>query len=70
MEERFGHDFSHVRVHADAKGAESACAMDALAYTSGSDIVFGAGQYAPHTTVGRTLLAHELTHIVRAIRIK
>jgi hypothetical protein len=34
FEPRFGHDFGHVRVHADAKGAESANAVNALAYTS------------------------------------
>ena len=65
MEQRFGHDFSQVRVHADAKAAESARAIDALAYTAGSDIVFGAGQYAPRTTPGRTFLAHELTHVIQ-----
>lgn len=65
MEGRFGHDFSDVRVHADERAAESARAVDALAYTVGRDIVFGAGQYAPRTGVGRRLLAHELTHAVQ-----
>lgn len=65
MEQRFGDDFSRVRVHTDAKAAEAAHAIDALAYTVAPDIVFGAGQYAPHTTAGRTLLAHELTHIIQ-----
>lgn len=65
MERRFGRSFGHVRVHADAAAAASARAIDALAYTSGHDIVFGAGQYAPHTATGRTLLAHELTHVVQ-----
>src|SRR5262245_3868250 len=36
MEPRFGHDFSRVRVHADGKAAESAQALNALAYTPGS----------------------------------
>lgn len=65
FEPRFGHDFSHVRVHADGDAAESARAIDALAYTVGSDIVFGAGQYAPASAQGRHLLAHELTHVVQ-----
>ncbi len=65
MESRFGHDFSQVRVHADVKAAESAQALDALAYTIGRNIVFAAGQYAPGTTTGRNLLAHELVHIVQ-----
>jgi hypothetical protein len=61
--ERF--DFSGVRIHADARAIESARAMNALAYTVGRDIVFGAGQYAPETEAGRRLIAHELTHVVQ-----
>src|SRR5207302_6062309 len=62
MEPRFGHDFGQVRVHTDARAAESARAVNALAYTVGQDVVFGAAQYAPETAAGRRLLAHELTH--------
>lgn len=58
-------DFSQVRVHTDPLAAESARAVNALAYTVGSDVVFGAGQYAPATSTGRKLLAHELTHVVQ-----
>jgi outer membrane protein OmpA-like peptidoglycan-associated protein len=65
MEPRFGHAFSHVRVHTDAKAAESAGAVNALAYTVGPDIVFGTGQYAPRTNQGRSLLAHELVHVIQ-----
>ncbi len=65
MEPRFGHDFSSVRVHADTKAAESAQAVNALAYTMGRDVVFGAGQYAPAIASGRQLLAHELAHVVQ-----
>jgi hypothetical protein len=65
MEPRFGHDFSRVRVHTDAKAAESAFAVNALAYTVGQDVVLGMGQYAPHTALGEKLLAHELTHVVQ-----
>jgi hypothetical protein len=65
MEPRFGHDFSHVRVHTHGPAAESARAVNALAYTVGRDIVFGAGQFAPTTNAGRRLLAHELTHTVQ-----
>lgn len=63
MEPRFGHGFGHVRVHTDERAAESARAVGALAYTVGSNIVFGSGQYAPATQTGRRLLAHELTHV-------
>lgn len=65
MEPRFGHDFSQVRIHADAKAAESARAVNALAYTVGQEVVFAAGQYEPGTRTGQRLLAHELTHVVQ-----
>jgi hypothetical protein len=65
MEQRFGHDFSKVRVHTDAKAAESAQDLHARAYTVGNDIAFGQGQYEPAATQGRHLLAHELTHVIQ-----
>jgi len=65
MEPRFGHDFSQVRVHTDTHAAASARAVSARAYTVGSDMVFGAGQYAPGTSAGPQLIAHELTHVVQ-----
>lgn len=65
MEPRFGHDFSRVRVHTDPQAQDSARIVDALAYTLGNDVVFGAGQFSPATTPGRRLLAHELTHVVQ-----
>ena len=65
MESRFGADFTQVRVHTDATAAEAARSVGALAYTSGQQIVFGAGRYAPDTSTGRRLLAHELTHVVQ-----
>jgi hypothetical protein len=65
METRFGFDFSRVRVHTDAKAAASARAVDALAYTVGHDVVFGAGQYRPDSNLGQHLLAHELAHVVQ-----
>ena len=65
MELRLGHDLGAVRVHRDSAAAHSARVEGALAYAVGRDLVFGAGQYAPHTPVGRKLLAHELTHAVQ-----
>lgn len=65
FESRFGHDFSSVRIHQGAKAAESALAVNAIAYTVGNDVVFEAGRYAPNTRDGRRLLAHELTHVVQ-----
>lgn len=65
MEHRFCHDFTQVRVHADADAARSAREVNARAYTVGKQVVFGAGQFAPATQEGRRLLAHELTHVVQ-----
>ena len=65
MEPRIGHDFSQVRVHTDAEAARSAEGARARAYTIGGDIVFAADRYAPQTSEGRHLLAHELTHVTQ-----
>ena len=65
FESRFGADLSSVRVHADAHAAASADDLGALGYTAGAHIVFARGQYAPHTSAGRTLLAHELAHVLQ-----
>lgn len=59
-------DLRSVRVYADDKAAKSAKMVDALAYSTGSHIVFGPGQYAPHTSGGRRLLAHELAHVMQS----
>lgn len=65
MEGRFGHNFGDVMVHADAKAAESAEAVNAMAYAVGKDIVFGPGRYTPNTSAGLKLLAHEITHTIQ-----
>lgn len=65
FERRLGLDLSGVRVHEGDRAAESARAVDAAAYTVGSDIVFGAGRYAPQSAAGRRLLAHELAHVAQ-----
>lgn len=65
MEPRFGRDFSHVRLHTDALASRSAKAVAARAYTVGPNIVFRSGEYAPDSVAGRTLLAHELAHVVQ-----
>lgn len=65
MQPRFGFDFSRVRVHTGSVAAESAHHFNAAAYTVGRHVVFGTAQFAPATTEGRRLLAHELTHIVQ-----
>ena len=65
FEPRFGHDFGRVRVHADNRAAESARAVNAKAYTVGSNVVFASGQYAPGANGRRELMAHELAHTVQ-----
>jgi hypothetical protein len=65
MESSFGQDFGHVRLHTDARAAQSAQQVNARAYTVGSDIVFGSGHYQPYTREGQHLLAHELTHTIQ-----
>lgn len=65
MERRFGQDFSQVRIHTSQQAAQSAQSIHAKAFTSGTRIVFGPGQYQPHTRDGQRLLAHELVHVVQ-----
>jgi hypothetical protein len=62
---RLGADLSGVRVHRDSTAAASARAVGAVAYAVGADIVFAAGRYAPATSGGRRLLAHELAHVLQ-----
>jgi hypothetical protein len=65
FEPRFGRDFGQVRIHDDTRAANSARLINALAYTVGPKIVFGAGQYSPGSPASRKLLAHELAHTVQ-----
>lgn len=67
-EPRFDYDFRNVKVHTDAAAAKSTQSINALAYTSGNNIVFNNGQYAPDTDRGKRLLGHELTHVVQQSR--
>jgi hypothetical protein len=63
FEPRLGHDLGAVRIHTGDAAAESARSVNARAYTLGSDIVFGSGEYAPHSESGKHLIAHELAHV-------
>jgi len=65
FEPRFGHDFSKVKVHTDTVAAKSAQSINALAYTTGNNIVFNSNQFSPRSESGKKLLAHELTHVVQ-----
>jgi hypothetical protein len=68
MEAKFGEDFRDVRVHAGGEAAASASLLNANAFTAGQDIAFGEGRYSPRTSGGKTLLAHELAHVVQQRR--
>jgi len=61
----FGYDFNQVRLHTDSQAAATADAVRARAFTVGNNIFFGPGEYAPDTTRGRKLIAHELTHTLQ-----
>ena len=69
MEQRFGHDFSQVRVHTGGAAEQSARDINAQAYTVGNDVVFGAGLFAPQSIAGKRLIAHELTHVAQQSEI-
>ena len=68
MGQRFGHDFSRVRVHTGAAAEQSARDVNAHAYTVGHNIVFGEGQFILESYNGRHLIAHELTHVLQQSR--
>lgn len=65
FEPRFGRDFSPVRIHTDDRAKAAANSIQAHAFTLGRNIAFAAGQYAPGTSGGRRLLAHELAHVLQ-----
>ena len=65
FERRMGQDFRHVRLHTDKEASRAADAINARAFTVGNHISFAANEYAPDTTAGQRLLAHELVHTVQ-----
>lgn len=65
FEPRFGRNFSSVRVHADSHVAGLARSLNAKAFTTGENIIFGSGQYSPDSAHGKKLMAHELTHVLQ-----
>ena len=65
MEPRFGADFGGVRVHTGGEADDLNRQLSAQAFTHGQDIYMAAGKYAPGTTAGNRLLAHELTHTIQ-----
>jgi len=65
FEPHFDRDLGNVRVHTDDRASHAASAIGARAFTLGADIAFGPNQFAPETSAGKRLLAHELTHVVQ-----
>jgi Domain of unknown function (DUF4157) len=63
FEPRFGRSLGDIRVHVGRDAAELAGEANARAFTVGSHIVFGAGEYRPGLEQGQRLIAHELTHV-------
>ena len=65
FEPRLGRNLGEVRVHSGHDAAASAQSLNAQAYTLGDNVVFGPGRYAPGTPSGRSLIAHELAHVIQ-----
>lgn len=65
MEPRFGADFSGVRIHTGNTATDMNQRIQAQAFTHGKDIYFNSGKYDPGSSSGKTLLAHELTHVIQ-----
>ncbi len=65
LENAFGVDFSNVQIHTHTQADELNQTLQAKAFTTGQDIYFRQGAYAPESSSGRELLAHELTHVVQ-----
>ena len=64
---RFGALLGGLRIHTGPAAEEAAAALRARAFTHGSDIVFGRGEYEVRSERGQRLLAHELAHVVQQV---
>jgi hypothetical protein len=65
MEQGFGTDFGHVRVHDNSSAHQMNDSLGAQAFTHGNDIYFNKGKFNPADNAGQHLLAHELTHVIQ-----
>jgi hypothetical protein len=61
-------DFSSVRVHTDKQAVTASATAGARAFTLGSHIFFGRGEYQPDSAAGVDLLLHELVHVTQWLR--
>ncbi len=64
FEPHLGQSVRGVRIHTDSGAADAAQTLNARAFTHGRDVYFGAGEYQPDTALGRSVLAHELGHVL------
>jgi hypothetical protein len=60
-----GDRLDDVRVHTDADAAALARSVSARAFTTGTDVYFGSGEYRPGSIEGDRLLSHELAHVAQ-----
>lgn len=67
FEPRFGQDFGRVRVNTGGAAESASRSLGAAAFTYGTEVFFGAGQYRPDTPAGLGLLAHELAHVTQQL---
>ena len=65
MSRSFGVDLGNVKVHTDSAAAQMSRSINARAFTTGNDIYFNQGEYNPHSSQGKQVLAHELAHVVQ-----
>ncbi|WP_232337867.1 eCIS core domain-containing protein [Deinococcus arboris] len=65
LEQGLNHDLSKVRIHDDGEAHTLAKGVNAIAFTTGTDIFFQSGKFSPNTKSGLELLAHEVTHTVQ-----
>jgi hypothetical protein len=66
FEPRLNCDLSGVRVHTGARAELATDRLHAAAFTLGEHIAFGPGQYDPRSPAGRSLMGHELVHVLQA----
>jgi hypothetical protein len=69
FEPRFGHDFGTVRVHTGGRAIQATRDVGARAFTTGRNIVFGTGEFAPGSKAGKALIAHELAHVIQQSKV-
>jgi hypothetical protein len=65
FENKFGADFSGVKIHTDSQSDALNRSIQAKAFTAGQDVFFQHGAYEPGSRVGQALIAHELTHVMQ-----